>query len=233
MVRYKQFGLLILVIFPIAAFALSNYRASYDISVRGVSAGTLMHEAFFTDITYRIDTVARPSLAAQMLGYGEIRETVKGLLKNDLILPQNYQRTMKGDSDYQLNYIFHPKEDKIDVNHAGEEKVLSYDKDLHPLDSLSMVVQALKDTENHHSPTEYTLVMEDKIHTYQVQKLADQTWETRKGKSFAVHVYRQTSGNRQTVIYFADNPLRLVRLEQFKKGQKRFSMTLTDYQSLK
>lgn len=216
----------------VPAFALSNYRATYDLHVRGVGAGTITHDAFFTDVTYRIDTVANPSLAAKMLGFGEIRETVKGLRKGNTLQPQDYQRSMSGDDKYQLNYHFLPEQHQVQVVKAGERKTLSYDRELRPLDMLSMAMQAMVDLEKQKVPPEYTLVLEDNINTYQVQKQPDQTWKGHDGKNFIVHVYRQSKGNKQTVIYFAENPLRLVRLEQKHKGNTRFSMNLTSYKAL-
>lgn len=232
--KLRTYSLTLLAAFSaLPAFALSNYRAVYDISVRGVPAGTVRHEAFFTNVTYRVDTVANPSVAARMLGFGEIRESVKGLLQGNTVQPQHYQRDIAGDQKYHLDYQFVPAKHQVSIEKADNRKTVSYHAELHPLDTLSMVVQSLKDIENSRMPSEYTLVMEDSIQSYQVQKQPDQTWETREGHSFKVHVYRQINGNKQTVVYYADNPLRLVRLEQLRKGEKRFSMTLTDFKSLK
>lgn len=232
MARFKSLIFIALAITSLPIFALDNYRATYDISVRGVGAGSVTHEAFFTDKTYRIDTLANPSIAAKMLGFGQIRETIKGLREGNMVQPQDYQRSMAGDSKYQLSYKFQPDQHQIQVVKAGESKTLSYDSTLHPLDMLSMATQAMIDIQNNKVPAEYTLVLEDKINTYQVQKLADQTWKGRDNKSFLVRVYRQSNGKKQTIIYFAENPLRLVRLEQKYKGDTRFSLNLTNYQAL-
>lgn len=232
MALYKTLAAAAVLAFSLSALALENYRAAYDLSVRGVDAGTVIHDAFFTDLTYRIDTTASPSVAARMLGIGKIRESVKGLLQGRQVQPQNYQRNMQGDNKYHLVYNFQPKAHQIQTDIGGEKKTLAYDADLHPLDILSMVVQSLKDIEANRVPSEYTLVLEDKVQTYQVQKLPDQTWKSRKSGSYTVHVYRQSSGGKQTIVYFAENPLRLVRLEQLRDGKKRFSLTLTDYQTL-
>lgn len=211
-------------------FALDNYRATYHLSIRGVGAGTVVYEAFFTDITYRMDAVADPSVAAKMLGFGQIRETVKGLIQEGVVQPQFYQREMAGESDYNLIYDFKPKQHLINATIADSPKVMKYDHDRHPLDSLSMVVQSLLNIENKEFSTEYTLVTEDDINTYQIQKMADEKWETADSKELTVHVYYQTSGSKQTRIYFADNPLRLVKLNQIKNGESRFNLTLVKYQ---
>lgn len=229
--RALVLGIIALLSLPI--LALTSYQAEYDLSIRGVPAGTIRHDAIFTNITYRIDTVAEPSLAAKMLGYGQIRETVIGLLQNNHVQPEKYQRDMVGNPKYHLHYQFIPNEHQVDIEAGENQKVVDYQKNLIPLDTLSMVVQSLIDISNNHIPQYYTLVMEDNIQSYQVQQLPDQTWKTRKGDNFTVHVYRQVNGDKQTLVYYADNPLRLVRLEQLRKGKKRFSMTLIEYKLLK
>lgn len=231
---YKKITLLgIALSASMSAWAVSSYRAVYDVQVRGIGAGQIVHEAFFTNVSYRIDTVAHPSLAAKMLGFGEARESVKGLLKGFSVQPQSYRRSMEGKPEYALYYLYEPDNLQVQISAQGKEaKAHAYDKDLNPLDSLSMVAQSLIDIENSRMPTEHTLVIEDEINSYHVQKLADENWKDAAGKPMKVQVYRQTNGNKQTQIYFAENPLRLIRLEQLRKGERRFSMTLTDYQTL-
>lgn len=233
MALYKHVLLLAGVLGSFSTWAVDSYRAVYDVEVRGVGAGQIVHEAFFTEHTYRIDTVAHPALAAKMLGFGEARESVKGLLKDFSVQPQTYQRVMEGKPDYSLFYRYTPESHAVQMTVGKENKIQSYDSGVNPLDTLSMVAQSLIDIENNRMPHEYTLVIEDDIQSYHVQKQANETWQDRDGKSMTVQVYRQTSGNKQTQIYFAENPLRLIRLEQLRKGERRFSMTLTDYQTLK
>lgn len=212
--------------------AASSYRAVYDVEVRGIGAGQIVHEVFFTEVTYRIDTLARPSLAAKMLGFGEARESVKGLLKGFTVQPQIYQRSMDGKPEYALIYRYEPQSHQVQLTAGKETKIHQYDADLNPLDTLSMVVQSLIDIENARMPNEYTLVIEDDINSYHVQKQNNENWKDKNGNTITVQVYRQTNGNKQTQIYFAENPLRLIRLEQLRGGERRFSMTLTDYQTL-
>ena len=51
-----------------AATALQSYVAEYDLTIRGVGAGRVRHEAFFNDLGYRVEATGNPSLAAKMLG---------------------------------------------------------------------------------------------------------------------------------------------------------------------
>ena len=79
----------------------------------------------------------------------------------------------------------------------------------------------------------YTLINEDRVRSYQVSRLPDETWQdVKSGKTLKIKVFLQTSGNRQTKIYFAENPLRLVKLQQLKDGESRFSLKLLNYKSL-
>lgn len=222
-----------LLLSPLAFSAPSNYRAVYSLEVRGISAGTVAHESFFTDITYRIDAVANPSAAASILGFGEAHETAKGLIQNNKVQPQLYQRSMNGKTDYSLHYRYEPKSRQVIVKKGNKpEKTFNYDSNQNPMDTLSMVVQSLIDIELGKKPSEYTLIMEDNMRSYHINRQQDEKWTDKSGKSFTVQVYKQSHGDRATTIYIAQNPLRLMRLVQTKKGEKRFSMTLTKYQKL-
>ena len=102
------------------------------------------------------------------------------------------------------------------------------------LDILALVVQSLLDVERGHiGEHNYTLINEDRVRSYQVSRLPDETWQdVKSGKTLKIKVFLQTSGNRQTKIYFAENPLRLVKLQQLKDGESRFSLKLLNYKSL-
>ncbi|MBR1375847.1 MAG: hypothetical protein IJ566_07155 [Cardiobacteriaceae bacterium] len=229
---FRFVAVLLTAILMLPSFALDNYRAVYDLEIRGVSAGTVVYEGFFTDITYRIDTVGKPSTAAVMLGFGEIRESVKGLLQAGKVQPQFYQRSMQGKADYALEYKFTPEKNQIAVKKAGADSALSYEQDQKPLDTISMVLQSVVDIENSSLPKEYTLITEDHMRVYQIEKMPDQKWKSRAGKTLSVMVYRQRNGERENIVYFAKEPLRLVRLEQLRKGKRHFLMNLTDYRTL-
>lgn len=232
MARCKSLICLLAALFAMPAMALESYQATYKISVRGVSAGKVQHDAIFTDNTYRIDTIATPSLAAKMLGYGVINETAKGLLSNGQVQPQRYQRAMVGDAEFRLVYDYKPKMHEIDAQIGNNQTVLKYDAGIHPLDVLSLIAQSLLDDERNKTAAKYSLVNDDKIRTYTVEKLPDETWKGRDGKYFKIRVFRQVSGERQTKIYFADNPLRLVQLTQIKGDQTRFNLKLINYRRL-
>ncbi|MBV7434330.1 DUF3108 domain-containing protein [Cardiobacteriaceae bacterium TAE3-ERU3] len=211
------------------SYSLESYQATYQVSVRGVSAGVVRHDAIFTDLTYRVDTVATPSLAAKMLGFDVITESSKGLLDHGRVIPQRYQRSMEGDADFRLVYDYHPKVHEIEAQIGNSQQVLKYDEGIQPLDVLSLVVQTLIDDEQHKIAAKYTMISDDKIRTYTVEKLPNETWQTKSGGNINIRVFRQISGDRQTKIYFADNPLRLVQLTQIKGDQARFSLKLMDY----
>lgn len=224
-------GLLLLFVVP--AMAVQNYRATYALRIRGVGAGEMSHDVFFTDFTYRVDTVAMPAITAKMLGFDEMRESVRGLRKQHDVIPQVYWREMEGSSKYRLHYDFHLDQHQIEAVIGDNSKMLDYDAQLQPLDTLSMIVQSLLDIENNVKSTEYTLVSDDEIKTYQIEELPKQKWKDAQGNTTLIRVYRQTNGSKQTMVYFAENPLRLVKLEQFRKGESRFQITLTNYQTLK
>ena len=66
-----------------------------------------------------------------------------------------------------------------------------------------------------------------------MKRLPDEKWKDGKsGKTVVVKVFVQTSGSRQTKIYFAENPLRLVKLQQLKDGESRFALKLLNYKAL-
>ncbi len=217
--------------FPV--MALSDYVADYDIMVRGIDAGSMRYEAVFTDTTYRIDTFSEPSLLAAGLGYGKIRETVVGLLADGYVQPQDYQRTIKGKPEDNLHYVFNPEANQIHITKGKKTNTFSYVTGERPLDVLSMITQSILNIENHFSSENYPLITEDKIRSYHVQPEEIKVLRDEKGREVNARVYRQVNGNRETLVYFADNPLRLVFLEQLRKGKSRFSITLTDYKILK
>lgn len=208
------------------AWALDNYRATYDLHIRGMNAGQVTHEAIFTKQTYRIDTFARPATAAKLLGYGDIRESVTGLIQGKNVLPERYQRSMDGDPEFRLDYVFSAGKRQIDAQIGSKTQVFPYPAGEQPFDTLSMVVQSLVDMENGTVRGSYSLISEDNLRSYKVGRQADE-----KGADGEdLKVFRQVYENRETRIYIADNPLRLVALTQAKDGKIRFSLKLVDYQ---
>ncbi len=214
------------------AMALHNYRATYHLSVRGIGAGQIVYEAFFSDSDYHIDTLATPSIAARLLGFDEIREISRGHLEDASVVPQYYQRVMRGKDKYHLVYDFRNRRHEIKAQIGNIAKVLTYDSALVPLDMLSMMVQSLLDIAAKHAMTRYTIVSEDDIRTYRVEPLAETKWTNKSGTVITLKGYRQSHGSRQTRIYFAEHPLRLVKLEQLKNRESRFALELRDYQIL-
>lgn len=227
--RIRSFVAILALFAACASHSLESYQATYEISVRGVSAGVVRHDAIFTDVTYRVDTVATPSIAAKMLGFDVIKESSKGLLDHGKVIPQHYQRSMDGDAEFRLVYDYRPKMHEIDAQIGNSQQVLKYDEGVQPLDVLSLIVQSLIDDEQHKTAAKYTMINDDKIRTYNVEKLPNERWKTSAGNVINIRVFRQLSGERQTKIYFADNPLRLVQLTQIKGDQARFSLKLMDY----
>ena len=214
------------------AMALHNYRATYHLSVRGIGAGEIVHEAFFSDSDYHIDTLATPSIAARLLGFDEIREISRGRLEDASVVPQYYQRVMRGKDKYHLVYDFRNCRHEIEALIGNTAKTLRYDSAVVPLDMLSMVVQSLLDITAKRVMRPYTIVSEDAIRTYRVEPLPETKWTEKSGRTITVKGYRQSRGNRQTRIYFAEHPLRLVKLEQLKNRESRFALELLDYQML-
>ena len=215
-----------------AAFAstqlwvLDNYRATYDLTIRGINAGKVTHEAIFTSHTYRIDTVANPSSAAKLLGYGTIRESVSGLLQGDVVLPERYQRSMDGDAEFALNYTFSADKKEVAAQIGGKAQTFPYPAGEQPLDILSMVVQSLIDVEQGITRGSYALISEDTLRSYRVEALPDE--KGANGEN--VKVFRQVYDNRETRIYLAGEPLRLQSLTQARGGKVRFALKLVDYQ---
>lgn len=232
MARCKLFLIALSLFWVLPALAMQNYRATYHLSFRGVGVAEVVHEVSFTDIGYHIDTVATPSFAARILGFGEMRESCEGLLEQGRVTPQYYQRVMHGDDQYHLVYDFLARHNEIKAQIGKSVKILQHDPDLAPLDMLSMVVQSLLDIAANRPTERYTIVSEDDIDTYKIEGLPNEKWTDNKGATVPVRGYRQRHGNKQTRIYFAEHPLRLVRLEQLKKDKSRFTLELFDYQIL-
>lgn len=208
------------------AWALENYRAVYDLHVRGIHAGRMVHEAVFTAKTYRIDAVGQPAAAAKIMGYGEIRESVSGLLDGKNAIPQHYRRSMDGDGEFALDYVFASDMRQINAQIGNKAHTFPYPAGEQPFDTLSMAVQSLLDMENGTVRATYSVISEDNLRRYRVEALPDETGADGQ----PLKVFRQVYENRETRIYIADNPLRLAALTQAKDGKIRFSLKLVDYQ---
>ena len=96
----------LLLVISLGAQALQGYLAEYDLTVRGVGAGRVRHEAIFTERGYRFETIGSPSLAARMLGFGEIREKAEGKIAGDRVVPTYYRRDMQGNDNQHLSYDY-------------------------------------------------------------------------------------------------------------------------------
>ena len=208
------------------AAALDNYRATYDLNIRGIDAGKVTHEAIFTAQTYRIDTFAQPATAAKLLGYGDIRESVTGLLQGKAVLPERYQRSMDGNEKFHLDYVFSASKRQIDAQIGSQQHTFPYPAGEQPFDTLSMVVQSLLDMENGTVRERYSLISEYTLRSYRVEREPDE----KGADGQPLKVFRQVHENRETRIYIAEHPVRLIALTQAKDGKIRFSLKLVDYQ---
>ncbi|MFC2752790.1 MAG: hypothetical protein ACFN9G_05540 [Cardiobacterium sp.] len=219
----------------LGAQALQSYIAEYDLSVRGVGAGRMRHEAVFTERSYRVTADGTPSLAAKMLGFGQIREKAEGKIAGDRVIPTYYRRDMQGNDNQHISYDYaNAVNGEIQAIVGAQNKTLRVNPNDPALDILALVVQSLLDVERGHiGEHNYTLINEDRVRSYQVNQLPDETWQDNKnGRTLKIKVFLQTSGNRQTKIYFAEEPLRLVKLQQLKDGESRFSLKLLNYKPL-
>ena len=227
---YRRWALLLLAL-PLGAEALPNFSAHYDLSIRGIHAGQMKMNAVLTPKSYMVDTKTEPSLPAKMLGYGPITEMAQGAISNQRLLPQQYWRQMEGNEKYQLRYHYDLKKKNVEAVVSGQPVLLHYQQQI-PLDTLALIIQALLDEERQQPAASYTLLSEDKIRSYKVEKLKDERWQDDQNRSITVKVYRQTHANRRTMIYLAENPLRLVKLQQIKNDQSLFVLKLTHYKTL-
>ena len=219
----------------LGAQALQSYIAEYDLSVRGVGAGRVRHEAVFTERSYRVTADGTPSLAAKMLGFGQIREKAEGKIAGDRVIPTYYRRDMQGNDNQHISYDYaNAVNGEIQAIVGAQNKTLRVNPNDPALDILALVVQSLLDVERGHiGEHNYTLINEDRVRSYQVNQLPDETWQDNKnGRTLKIKVFLQTSGNRQTKIYFAEEPLRLVKLQQLKDGESRFALKLLNYKPL-
>ena len=219
----------------LGAQALQSYIAEYDLSVRGVGAGRVRHEAVFTERSYRVTADGTPSLAAKMLGFGQIREKAEGKIAGDRVIPTYYRRDMQGNDNQHISYDYaNAVNGEIQAIVGAQNKTLRVNPNDPALDILALVVQSLLDVERGHiGEHNYTLINEDRVRSYQVSQLPDETWQDNKnGRTLKIKVFLQTSGNRQTKIYFAEERLRLVKLQQLKDGESRFSLKLLNYKPL-
>ncbi|MDO5091348.1 MAG: DUF3108 domain-containing protein [Cardiobacteriaceae bacterium] len=217
--------LLLFILFVLGkAWALDNYQATYDLQIRGVNAGKVRHEAIFTSHTYRIDAYGKPAAAAKLLGYGDIRESVSGVIDQGNAIPGRYQRLMEGDAASRREYLFLTEAKRIDATIGEAKHDIAYTGEI-PLDTLSMVVQTLLDAEAGKVRGQYSLLNDAEVRHYRVEALPDELWE---GK-IPAKVFRQQHGNRETRIYLGQQPLRLLALTQAKDGKIRFSLKLADY----
>ena len=231
----RPFLILLALAASLGAQALQSYIAEYDLSVRGVGAGRVRHEAVFTERSYRVTADGTPSLAAKMLGFGQICEKAEGKIAGDRVIPSYYRRDMQGNDNQHISYDYaNAVNGEIQAIVGAQNKTLRVNPNDPALDILALVVQSLLDVERGHiGEHNYTLINEDRVRSYQVSQLPDETWQDNKnGRALKIKVFLQTSGNRQTKIYVAEEPLRLVKLQQLKDGESRFSLKLLNYKPL-
>lgn len=208
-----------------------NYRAVYEVEIRGVRAGEMTLDSITTEKTYRVDARTIPSTAAKMLGFGEIRERATGRVQSGKIVPEQYERVMAGNDEYLLNYQYDKKEKKVAVTKGKSALQLESLDGEQPLDILALITQALLDESQSKTAKKYSLLSEDKLRTYQIRRLPDEVWQQKKGAQVDVRVYEQTNGERKTMVYLAQKPLRLAKLQQLRNNEVRFSLKLLDYQA--
>lgn len=233
MVLIKRFVLLIFLVFSIGAYALQDYEAVYGIRVKGISVGEMHQSAhFYNGESYLLKGRAEPGKLAQLVGYNAITEEAAGEIKGNKVIPTRYERAMEKHPEEKVSIRYYPEKYKIDSYAEEEEKQLSYDSSQQPLDSLALIVQTLLNVRYQHSMEKICLITRNKIREYDVYKRDKEILKDENGQSVSVYVFEQNSKNRQTIIYMADNPLRVLKLKQLKDGKNQFELNLLQYKVL-
>jgi len=165
---------------------------------------------------YSMRSGVRPSGPVSLIVSVEIDERVVGELEDDIPHPVSYRRQQTGDKERQVTLAFDWDGQTVSANKDGRETTLALRSRV--VDPLSFYLLTMLDLKNGRSPDAYTLVMGNRLKTYQVRRHGEEILETPLGKLATVRIGRQRQGSsRVTAFWYAPDlgflPVQVANIE--------------------
>jgi len=202
----------------------ANYAANFG-KFSGYASMNLKKDQTTNTYNYSTYTKGRGLLGKV---YGSIRESVAFTIEQNKVRPIEFNRAHRSDRE-RINYDWSTR--KAQSLHEGEKKSLDLYND--ELDVLSLQLQLMHDLNNDSIASEYKVIADNKIKTYEI-KVIDKETITVFGKAYeTIKIKQQRKGSsRQNFLWLApDMQHVIVKMQQFKGKELRASIALSSYKA--
>jgi len=213
---------------------VSSFEAHYEVSSSGLAIGeSVMTLADEGNGRYRMHSEIRPTGLAALLIAEQLNERVSGEVKDGLIRPASYEQQRTGVKESQTTQLtFDWQDETVNAQSNGEQATLPLEPRV--VDPLSLHLLVMGDLQQGRTPSQYTIVDETELKTYQVNVEGEETLKTPLGALRTVRVSRsRPDSSRVTTLWFApDLKYLVVQIAQKNEGRETLRMLIQEVKGL-
>jgi hypothetical protein len=221
---------LLLTSLAIAADGLSiaPFQARYEVYASGFSIGeaVITMNAVEHD-SYQMSSDVRPNGLFALLTSGRIHEQVNGEIRNGAIRPNQYERLLdNGRKSSHMQLRFDWPAAQVQAHYNLEQATLPLSTGV--VDPLSLQLVVMGDLKRGQVPSQYRLVEETEIKTYQIRSQVEEILDTPLGPLRTIPINQYTPGKtRMTTFWVApEKQYLLARIAQEKDGKEEVRMEI-------
>jgi hypothetical protein len=208
--------------------AMTPFEARYTVYGKGLPIGeSIMTLTDDGNGRYSMRSEVRPNALAALVISGYLSERVNGELREGIVYPQNYEQQRSGGRESKLSRLrFDWQQHSLQAQEDGEQVTLPLTAGV--VDPLSLHLQVMQDLRRGRTPSQYTLVDDAQLKTYQVRFEGEETLKTPLGNLRTLRFNQSKPGaSRVTLLWFAPSLNYLaVQIIQKKKGNEELRMLI-------
>ena len=204
------------------------FQARYEVYGSGFSIGeAVMTLTAAGPGAYQMSSEVRPNGVVALLVSGQIDEKANGEIRDGMVRPTRYERrveTPKKKQAVQLRFDW--SANQIQARDNQDQATLPLSPGV--VDPLSLNLRVMWDLQRGRVPSEYALVDETELKTYQIKNEGEESLDTPLGTLRAVRISQSKPGKtRITTFWFAPDLHYLpVRVVQKKDGKELLRMEI-------
>lgn len=195
--------LLVLLISARDGYAISSFRADYDISKGRITVGTLSRQLTLTDDQrYRYESRMAPRGLVALFAGDEVVEVSSGRIEQSRFMPERYSYEKGGSrKDFELDFDY----DSNTVHLLGYSRSWSASMPTRILDKLVYQAQLMLDLPGAPETLVYDIADKGKLKHYRIVNLGQDMTETGLGTLRTVKLQRaDPDSQRRTIVWCAE-----------------------------
>lgn len=198
----------------IKADQLTNFTAHFDISVAGIPAGESIYSFKQQDGLYQLQTVSSATGLFKLFLSDQYVLTSQFRLSDEKVIPLLFTDEKTGE-DEKLVQTFNWDQRFVDFENQNEQKQVGLKPDTQ--DVLSYHVLLPKRLKQGLKQFEFPVAEGNKLKSYQIKVLAEETVETEIGRFQSIKLTRTQNEQRETYVWLAPQlnyiPIQAVHIE--------------------